>query len=174
MDNKDTWETEATGLSLTDPLEKLTESAPFKRSEDRKGHDGFLGARFPKDMTRWVTKIKEKGQYQMNSDVVRDAIWLGLQILSLRYQADPQWQVNLQLMTMANETAWEARMYDEEEEFAHSLDKFCTNGDEGRAIEALRERLTLLSSAKQEKRQKVLLDRLEKYRLKNLVKKAQI
>lgn len=170
----DSWETEDAGLNLNDRLDKLTGQSPYQRSEDKKGHEAFLGARLPKEVTRWVTKLKELGPYQTNSDVVRDALWLGCQILSLRYKLDPQWQANLQLMSMASEVTWEARMYEEEEEFCRSLDKFCANGDEARAIEVLGERLRLLEAAKQEKRRKVLLERLDKYRLKNLVKKAQI
>ena len=171
MENRDSWATDSPGLSLTDTLDKLTSMTPFKRSEDRKGHSVPLGSRFPKEIARWVTKVKEQGQYQTTSDVIRDAVWLGLQILSLRYEKDPLWQTLLQLIEMGNDTAWEAKAYDDEEVFVSSLEKLCANGDEQHAIELVDERLRLLRGF--DKRKRVLLERLKNHRLQSLLKEVQ-
>ena len=168
-----TWDTDTPGLSLTDTLQKLTSKPLYKRSEDKRGHGTFLGGRFPKDMARWVTRVKEAGPYETNSDVVRDAVWLGLQVLELRYKADPGWQARIQLMDMANRAAWDAKLYDEEDGFVKTLDKLCSNGDEVQALKDLEERLALLSSDEDSaKRRRVLYKKLDEHRLGNLVKRA--
>lgn len=176
MSSKNSWITDGPGLSLDDTLDKLTSQPPFKRSEDRKGHDVPMGSRFPKDVARWITRIKETGQYQTSSDAIRDAVWLGLQILSLRYEEDPEWQIYLQAMKLDNDTAWEARTYEEEEGFANNLETFVKNGNEKRAIELLEEKLALIQNLKEERRKerrRVLLERLNSHRLQDLLKKAQ-
>jgi len=174
MTSKDSWVTDGQGLSLSDTLDKLTSQSPFKRSEDKRGHDVPMGSRFPKDVARWITRIKETGQYQTSSDAIRDAVWLGLQILSLRYEEDPEWQVYLQAMKMDNDTAWEARTYEQEESFANNLETFVKNGNEKRAIELLEEKLGLIQNLKEERRKerkRVLLERLNSHRLGELLKR---
>lgn len=176
MNSKDSWITDGPGLSLSDALDKLTSQPPFKRSEDKRGHDAPMGTRFPKDVARWLTRVKEAGQYQTTSDAIRDAVWLGLQILSLRYEEDPEWQVYLQLMRMSNEAAWAARIYEEEEGFANTLETFCKNDNEKHAIALLEEKLGLIQNLKEEKREerkRVLLERLKSHRLSNLLGKVE-
>ncbi len=176
MGSKDSWITDGPGLSLSDTLDKLTAQPPFKRSEDKKGHDVPMGTRFPKDIARWVTRVKEAGQYQTTSDTIRDAVWQGLQILSLRYEEDPEWQVYLQAMRLDNDTAWEARTYEEEEAFANNLETFCKNGNEKRALELLEDKLALIQNLKEERRKerrRVLLERLRSHRLGDLLKKVE-
>lgn len=173
MSNGDTWSTEP-GLLLTDTFQRLTSLPPYKRSEDKRGHDAFLGGRVPKDMARLVTKIKEAGRYETNSDAVRDAISLGVRILELRYKADPDWQVRIQLMDQADRVAWEAKIYEEEEKFAENLGKLYRNGDEAQAIEDLEERLALFSSDKDSaKRRRVLREKLGSTHLPGLAKRVQ-
>lgn len=176
MSSKDSWVTDGPGLSLSDTLDKLTAQPPFKRSEDKKGHDVPMGTRFPKDIARWVTRVKEAGQYQTTSDTIRDAVWQGLQILSLRYEEDPEWQVYLQAMRLDNDTAWEARTYEEEEAFANNLETFCKNGNEKRALELLEDKLALIQNLKEERRKerrRVLLERLRSHRLGDLLKRVE-
>ena len=173
MSNGDTWSTEP-GLSLTDTLNQLTSLPPYKRSEDKRGHDAFLGGRVPKDVARLVTKIKEAGHYETNSDAVRDAISLGIKILELRYKADPDWKPRIQLMDQADRVAWEARIYDEEQKFVENISKLYRNGDEAQAAEDLEERLALLSSGKESsKRRRVLRERLGSAHLPGLEKRMQ-
>jgi len=176
MTSKDSWVTDGPGLSLSDTFDKLTAQPPFKRSEDKKGHDVPMGVRVPKDVGRWITRVKEAGPYQTTSDAMRDAVWLGLQILSLRYEKDPEWQVYLQAMRMDNDTAWEAATYEEEEKFVNNLETFVKNGNEKRAIELLQEKLALIQDLKEERRKerkRVLLERLNNHRLGGLLKRLE-
>ncbi|MHA1813645.1 MAG: hypothetical protein ACTSYX_09475 [Candidatus Thorarchaeota archaeon] len=167
------WQTDNYGLEIDDPISKLTGLPPYKRSEDKRGHDTFLGGRFPKEMARRISKLKEQGPYQTTSDVVRDAIWLGTHILELRYDQDPEWRVSMQLMNMANESAWEANIYEEEDQFARSIDKLCANGDEQRAIELVEERISLISSLPNPvRRRDMLIKSLRGYRLGSLLDKV--
>ena len=157
-----------TNLSIYDSIERLTEQKPFFKHEDKKGHDTFLGARFPKEMARDVTLIKEKGPYEVNADVVRDAVWLGLQALHLRYEQDDYWKATMQLRRMALDAAWEAQEYEEDHTFVNTIQKFCQEGKRSRAVQYLSERLKYLSG----ERKQSLLDELDKRALSSLVKEA--
>lgn len=68
-------------------VSELMSLSPFRLSEDKKGHSIVLGAKAPSWLEREVTKLVESraAPYEVKSDVIRDAIWLGLQVLKLRY-----------------------------------------------------------------------------------------
>ena len=42
----DSWELDDGTLSLTSPLSVLVDRKPYTSSEDKRGHDAFLGAKF--------------------------------------------------------------------------------------------------------------------------------
>jgi len=166
----DTWQVDSFELTPKDTLDKLMSLKPYKQAQDKKGHGVFFGAWFPKDAGRRVEKIREEGPYVTTSDVIRDAIYLGLQILSLRYEKDDAWQADMLLTKMANDAEWEARVYDEEESFASSLDKLCRNGDKDYAAQLLRERISLMRrSANSSRRLNILTEKVRRARLDDLL-----
>ena len=75
------------GISPQDLIQVLMDRTPYKTSEDKKGHDMTLYARFPKYIGHWMELILEKKgiPYQTRSDLMRDACFLGMIVLHLRY-----------------------------------------------------------------------------------------
>ena len=166
----DTWGTEALGLDPSDPISKLMCLRPFKRTEDKKGHGFFLGAWFPKETSRIVEKVKEAGPYETNSDVVRDAVYRGLQVLLLAYEHDEGWQAEMLLAKMVNDTDWESRIYKQEEDFVAALDRLVKNDDNDYATQLVQERMALMSrSPDSERRLNVLMEHLKRARLEDLL-----
>lgn len=156
-----------TGLSVDDPIQVLTAEEPYHYTQDKRGHSTFLGGRFPKDFPRGIEKIREKaaGVYETNSDVVRDAIYLGMKILSLRYEVDPQWQVQHQIIKLNNEIAWQATVYRQEEDFVNNLVIFINQGDDEIAQTRLQERYELLQNTGQTKRILILDEIVKRLKL---------
>jgi Arc/MetJ-type ribon-helix-helix transcriptional regulator len=167
---EDTWQTDSFSLEPGDPISKLMSLKPYKRSEDKKGHGVFLGGWFPKEISRDIEEIKEFGPYKTNSDVVRDAVYRGLQVLKLAYEEDESWQAEMLLSKMANDAEWESRIYEQEDDFVSSLDRLCRNGDRDYASQLLQERIQLMRrSADSARRLNVLTEKLRRNRLDDLL-----
>ena len=131
----DTWELDDGNLSLTSPLSVLVNRRPYTSSEDKKGHEVFLGAKFPKSFQRWVTELKEApgSDYRTNADVVRDAIHLGLQVISLRAKQSALWSVQSAIAQQQARTFQHTRIYREVEEIVEQLDILVKAGDDKQA-----------------------------------------
>lgn len=142
----DSWTTEEPFVTVDDSISRLTNMKPYKATEDKKGHDAFVHFRVPKNLMRAITKIKEHGPYETNSDVWRDAAWLGLQVLQLRYKEDPTWTAYAQTVAIGNEAEWEARLHEEEKRFVDSVARLCNNNKRDKAIEYLSARLTIIDA----------------------------
>lgn len=143
----DEWELDAAPLDANTPLSVLINKPVYKLGEDKKGHDMFLGARFPKEVGRWVQRILEKkgSPYVVRSDVTRDAIMLGLQILSLRYDLSPEWKALEQLAEISSILEDETSVYKIEGEFASNLRKLVDNGRVTLAKELLARKVDTLN-----------------------------
>lgn len=168
------WQTDSPLFTIDDPISNLTKLAPYKKSEDKKGHSSPLQAWFPKDMMRRVSKIKESGPYTTNGDVARDAMWIGMMVLELRYNSDPEWILFQQLTRLNNDALWMAAMFEEEDEFVDQLDSFCANKEEDTAVEMLVGRFNLLVGSGNQKRKDALVDSLRKHRLSHLLEKCKV
>lgn len=165
------WDLEGVGIESDDPITRLTGMKPYKRSQDSKGHGTPLAAWFPKDVDRTVSRILEKGPYQTKADVTRDAIWIGLIVLHLRFEADPEWTAYMQLCNIENEAKWEGQIYDEEDSFASHMDKLCNSNQDGVAADMVEERFKIIKKQQNSiKRIEALKTCLHKYRLGNLLK----
>jgi hypothetical protein len=140
MAKRDTWDLDDTGLTPETPLSVLMEYLPYTTSEDKKGHDIFLGARFPKDIAHWLAEIKEDSAkvYKTNSDIVRDAVHLGLLIISLRAKNVERWKTLSALMQARAALFEEARIFRECEEVADDVATLVDHNDSDAAIEHLR------------------------------------
>lgn len=171
-----TWDTESPDFSVDDPIGRLASLKPFEKTEDKKGHGVFLSAWFPKEYARRVSVIKEAGSftYTTTSDVVRDAIFLGLIVLELRLASDPEWQLYTQLEILNNTAKWESELYGQEDAFCESLATFMENKEEGHATELLQARFALLHRNGCAKRKEALLDAIRKHRLTQLLEKCKV
>lgn len=165
MSNNSSWNMEEPFVTLDDAIRRLADMKPYKSTEDKKGHDAAIHFRVPKHVTRSVTKIREAGPYETNSDVSRDAFWIGLQVLQLRYRDDPEWQSYSQVVNISNDAAWEANLHQEEKKFVESLSSFCGNGKEARAIEYLEQRLPVID----DERKRILEAELRSHGLAHLL-----
>lgn len=162
---KDSWTLDGPFLTENDPISRLTELSPFKLSEDKKGHDASVHFRVPKNMTRMATKIKEKGPYETNSDVARDAYYLGLRLLYIRYNCDEVWKLYCQAVEVANDAAWEAALHEQEASFVSSLASLCRSGKDNKALQYLSSRLVSLSDDSK----RVLIEEAKSHGLSHLL-----
>lgn len=138
----DEFELEQVGLSAHDPISLLVKRSPYQHSQDKQGHEAFLGARFPKTVRRWVQKIKELDKaehYETEADVTRDAIHLGLLVLWMRVKSDPEWKIEDKLWQNASEAAERAQIKKRETAFVESLSALCHDGHQDAAIDDLKE-----------------------------------
>ena len=158
------------GYDLTPdmPIKALMDRKPFKLSEDKKGHDVTLGARFPKSFDRWVEKIKEvKGSpYKIKSDVVRDCVYIGLLVLNMRYNLDPDWKIEARLAEEKSKIQDDVRIFKEVEEVVdRGIAMVCKNGHKEQAVKATTNYCDLISSFKDDRKrlyQQAFISRLKK------------
>jgi hypothetical protein len=131
----DTWELDDGTLTLTSPMSVLVNRRPYTSTEDKKGHEAFLGAKFPKQFQRWVTELKELpgSPYRTNADVVRDAIHLGLQIISLRSKQSEVWSVQAAISQQKARMFQHPRIYQEVREILEQLEVLVDGRDEAQA-----------------------------------------
>jgi hypothetical protein len=163
----DTWELDDSNLSLTSPLSVLVDRRPYTSSEDKKGHEIFLGAKFPKSFQRWVTELKEApgSDYRTNADVVRDAIHLGLQIITLRAKQSALWSVQSAIAQQKARTFQHTRIYREVEEIVEQLDIMVKAGDDKQAESDLVDYIQVfMAHPERSKYMSVLQERLSAYR----------
>ena len=116
-------------LTSSDTIQTLVDKSPFKYSHDKHGHDVYLAARLPTDFGRWVSKMVESpgSPYEIRSDVVRDALYLGLCIISLRMDLSKEWRALAVLSDitakLAERRAFITRTIDLVKEFMEAWDR---------------------------------------------------
>jgi len=171
------WETDSPVFSINDPISKLTSLPPYHASEDKKGHGVNLQAWFPKSYSRRVEVIRtaSRGIYSTTSDVIRDAIHLGMHVLELRFSCDPEWQLDAQLDIISSIAAHDAYIHDRESNFVDSLERLVTNKEEDRAIELLQARFSIINrQSGTAKCRESLIESLRKRRLTHLLEKCKV
>lgn len=133
----DTWELEA-DYSIT--LEDLVDSPPFNETNDESGDSITMGTRVPQWLARRITKIRETPgvPYEINSDILRDAIYLGLQILQLRYKLH-DWEIEKKLASVVDATGMSTRIAVQVTELCKYLEKMHADDDNDHAVRRLDE-----------------------------------
>jgi len=128
-------------LDFSATLEELLNASPFTKSSDEQGRSETVGTRVPTWLLRRIIKLKEmKGSpYELNSDVLRDAIFLGLRILHIRYKIGKEWSVEEKLASIADTAGASRRIKDQVEELISGLEELQKDGDEAQAAERLSE-----------------------------------
>lgn len=167
------WDFEPTEISPTTPLSELVSWKPYTTSEDRRGHERFLGAKFPKNFEGMVTYLREQsgGTYRINADVVRDAIWLGLQIIALREKSNPYWPILVQMTQQRARALEKASIYRDMDALVDDLDKLCSEHDDASAQDVLSEQIELIDKLPNKAVYLTALrEKLEKKRLTWLLK----
>ena len=132
------WELEAP-FDAAATLEELINGQPFKEASDEHGESVTAGARVPLWLHRRIVKLKELpgSPYEVNSDVYRDCISIGLQILHMRYGMGPDWATERKMAAVADATGAGKRIRSQVEELISGLEELHAEGDEGQAAQRL-------------------------------------
>ncbi len=135
----DDWEVEAP-LDLAATLEELIASPPFKEVSDEHGHSATAGTRIPFWLDRRVKLLKEMhgSPYELVSDVLRDAIFLGMRVLAMRHRMSPDWEVETKLAQIIDATGASRRIRNQVEELIKAIDEMLRDNDMDKAAEHLK------------------------------------
>ncbi len=132
-----TWEPEAV-IDLAATLQELIDEPPFKEVSDDAG-SATVGTRIPNWLLRRVVRLKElkHSPYDINSDVLRDAIYVGLRVLHLRYGLTPDWEVETKLAQTVDAVSATRRVRGQIDELVAGLDEMYRDGDTDKAARNL-------------------------------------
>ena len=132
------WEVEEP-LDLAASLEELIASPPFKEVSDEHGHSATAGTRIPFWLDRRIKLLREMNgsPYELISDVLRDAIYLGMHILAMRHRMSPDWDVETKLARVVDATGASRRIRNQVEELTKAIDEMFRDNDVDRAAEFL-------------------------------------
>ena len=134
------WEPEAV-IDLAATLQDLIDEPPFKEVSDEGGSSATVGTRIPNWLLRRVVRLRElrHSPYDINSDVLRDAIYVGLRVLHLRYGLTPDWEVETKLAQTVDAVSATRRIRSQVEELVAGLDEMYRDGDVNKAVRNLTE-----------------------------------
>lgn len=134
------WEPEE-ALDLAATLQDLIDEPPFKDVSDETGESTTAGARIPNWLVRRIVKLKELSgsPYDINSDVIRDAIYVGLRVLHLRYKLTADWEVETKLAGAVDAVSAGRRVRRQVDELVAGLDEMYRDGDVDKAAHNLTE-----------------------------------
>jgi hypothetical protein len=132
LGNKDPWALEE-DVHLT--IEDLINEEPFNHTSDDTGDSVSIGTRVPSTMYRRLVEIRETpgGPYQINSDVMRDAIYLGMRILQLRYKKK-DWQIDRKLSSVIDASGAFDRINSQVSDLCKNLEKLKSAEDTEHAV----------------------------------------
>ncbi len=135
---KHDWELESP-FDAAATLEELINAQPFKEASDEHGESVTAGARVPLWLHRRIVRLRElaASPYDVNSDVYRDCIYAGLQILHMRYGMGPDWDVERKMAAVADATGAGKRIRNQVEELISGLEELHAAGDEEQAAQRL-------------------------------------
>ena len=131
------WEPEA-AIDLAATLQELIDEPPFKEVSDDAG-SATVGTRIPNWLLRRIVRLKElkHSPYDINSDVLRDSIYIGLRVLHLRYGLTPDWEVETKLAATVDAVSATRRLRSQIEELVAGLDEMYRDGDTEKAARNL-------------------------------------
>lgn len=135
---KPQWELEAP-FDYPASLEELLESPPF--TEAGGSESSTAGTRIPKWLFRRVMKVVEMQgtPYELASDVYRDAIYLGLRVIHMRYKTAHDWSVETRMASIVSETDVMRRIRSQVDGLSSGLDNLMKEGEPEKAAEKLEE-----------------------------------
>lgn len=123
-------------------IEDLIASPPFN-DPGGKNNSFSIGARIPGWMVRRLAKLSESKStpYELHSDVVRDALYIGLRVLSVRYKSNPQWEAEVRMAQAVDKVGTIQRVRSQIQELSKGLEALVSNGDTVQAAYGLEEYL---------------------------------
>jgi len=159
-ESKDPWALEE-DIRLT--IEDLINEEPFNITSDDSGESVSVGTRVPSTMYRRLVEIRETpgGPYQINSDVMRDAIYLGLRILQIRYKKK-DWEIDRKLAAVIDASGAFDRINSQVSDLCKNLEKLKASEDMEHAVAHLDEFLREVSNFSEDWRKKTFIKVLKK------------
>ncbi len=132
------WELEQQ-FDLAATLDELINEPPFKEVSGEGGDSRTVAARVPHWLHRRAKKLKEVdgSPYDVDSDVYRDAIYLGLKILNMRHHINPDWNVESKLAGTIDSAMMARRLKNQVKLLTDALSELWKDGDERAAAEHL-------------------------------------
>lgn len=134
------WELEST-FDLASTLEDLINAPPFREASDEKGESVTCGTRLPLWLHRRITKLREmtESPYEVTSDVLRDSVHIGLQILQMRYKMSQDWEVEKKMAATIDATGALRRIKTQVDMVISGLEELREGGDIDQAAHMLSE-----------------------------------
>lgn len=111
LPNYPIWNLEESLAPVT--IDDLVNSPPFRQASDDKGISITVGTRIPTWLHREIIKIKELpgSPYGILSDVLRDAVYIGLHVINIRYKLSPDWDVKRKMAAVIDSSSSLARLH---------------------------------------------------------------
>lgn len=132
------WEPEQQ-FDLAATLGELLSEPPFKEVSGDTGDSITSATRIPTWLHRRVIKLKELpgSPYELTSDVLRDALYIGLRVLNMRYKVNPDWDVESKMAAVVDAAGTSRRLKRQLRELVDGLDDLWKEGDRRHAAESL-------------------------------------
>jgi len=139
-EERDAWEPEE-AIDYAATLKDLIAEPPFKEVSGEGSESSTAAARIPMWLLRRIIKLKELSgsPYELNSDVIRDAIYIGLRVLHLRYKLTADWEVETKLAAAVDAVSAGRRVRQQVTELIAGLDEMVRDGDMDKAAKNLTE-----------------------------------
>ena len=117
-------------------LEELINMPPFKEASDSKGGSITAAVRIPSWLERKAVYLTEsKGTpYHIKSDVYRDAIYVGLRLLNMRYKSNPDWAVEAKMANVIDRANLITRLKSRVDQISRPVVELWDSGDTEQAI----------------------------------------
>ncbi len=126
-------------FDLATTLAELINEPPFKEVSGGSGESMTAGTRIPMWLHRRVMRLKEfpSSPYDLASDVLRDAVYIGMRVLNMRYKMNPDWNVESKMASIVDFAAIGQRLKQQVRALSGGLDDLWKEGDEDKATESL-------------------------------------
>ena len=128
-------------IDLEARLTDLINEPPFKEVSSGGEESVTIAARVPMWLYRRIVKAKEfaGSPYDINSDVVRDSIYLGMRIIQMRYRETADWAVETRLASTVDAVSAGRRMRQQVGDLVEGLEELYRDGDTVKAAQSLSE-----------------------------------
>jgi len=120
-------------------LEELVNAPAFKDASDSSGQSHSVSTRVPTWLHRHIAHLCEMkgGPYYVHSDVMRDALYIGLRVLSMRYRLNPRFDAEVRMAKAVDKVGVAKRVRAQIAELANGLEEMTSNKDIVQAVEGL-------------------------------------
>lgn len=142
----DAWATESS-FDSSISLEELLSLPVFKQASDGTGESYTAASRIPNWLRRRMQKLVETpgSPYTLLSDVVRDALYLGMHILLMRHNQTSDLATQTKMASVIDKAIANKNQLKRLTDFASSIVDIIDDGDEQKAIQFIEDFVSNLS-----------------------------